>query len=147
MTDFHVGQKVRFGRTNGEKTLGEIVKLNPKKAKVKTLEERGGFFGQIWNVPYSMLQPVDGPVVKEKLVFSPFAGNDNLILSAILGCYVELSPENLWCDGEASASHVSRTRTELNRKLKGLYLALGREVSESEIYEWDDSRRKQQRAV
>ena len=48
----HRGMKVLFGRANGAKTLGEIIKLNPTKAKVKTIEARGsGPAGVIWNVP------------------------------------------------------------------------------------------------
>lgn len=36
-----VGMKVLFGRPNGEKSLGEIVKVNRKNLKVILLEERG----------------------------------------------------------------------------------------------------------
>jgi len=58
-----VGMKVIFGRNNGEKTLGEIIKINPTKAKVKALEERGNgrgsAVGTTWVVPYSLLTPAD----------------------------------------------------------------------------------------
>jgi len=147
-SDFKVGQKVYFGRRNGEKTLGEILKLNPTKAKVKTLEARGVLrerdAGVIWTVPYGLMTPADPTPASvevafkkpEPLTFSPFAGSDNLILEAILDCYSGLSPENLSCDGEASWAHILRTRNELNRKLKGLFAALGRNVDEGEIYDW-----------
>lgn len=36
-----VGMTVVFGRENGEKTTGKVVKMNPKKAKVEILEDRG----------------------------------------------------------------------------------------------------------
>ena len=53
-----VGMKVYFGRPNGEKSLGEIVKVNPKKFKVKLLEARGTYrdyrVGTIWTVPPSL---------------------------------------------------------------------------------------------
>lgn len=59
-----VGQKVLFGRTHGEKTLGVIVKINPKKFKVKQLENRGSFrdhpIGTVWTVPASLCSVVDG---------------------------------------------------------------------------------------
>lgn len=57
--DCKLGMRVYFGRPNGEKTLGEITKLNFAKAKVKTLEERGSRSpaGAVWSVPYSMLYP------------------------------------------------------------------------------------------
>lgn len=68
---FSVGQRVIFGRPNGERTLGEIVKMNPSKAKVKTLEGRGALpnlVGVVWGVPYSLMTPVetDAPVVHAK---------------------------------------------------------------------------------
>ena len=54
-----VGQKVYFGRPSGEKTLGVVVKLNPSKAKIRTLEGRGSksVAGVEWGVPYSMITP------------------------------------------------------------------------------------------
>jgi len=60
---FSIGDKVMFGRRNGEQTLGEIVKLNPKRAKVRQLEARGvrkaHNVGAVWGVPYSLLVKVD----------------------------------------------------------------------------------------
>ncbi len=118
------------------------------KAKVKTLEERGNGRaskpGVLWGVPYSMMTPVDAQTTlpakaappPQKLVYSPFNGSDNLILEAIFDCYNGLSPENLCCDGEASTAYIFRTRNELNRKLRGLFIAFGREVDEGEIYDW-----------
>lgn len=60
--NFKVGQKVHFGRPNGEKTLGEIIKLNPSKARIRTLEDRGSrsVAGVVWTVPYSLIKPAEG---------------------------------------------------------------------------------------
>lgn len=63
-----IGIKVVFGRPGqlAEKSVGEIIKLNPTKAKVKLLEERGTHrtypVGTIFAVPYSLMeeQPHDG---------------------------------------------------------------------------------------
>lgn len=59
--DATIGMKVYFGRPNGEKTLGEIVKINPKRFKIRTLEKRGGYQqyteGALWNVPPSLCTP------------------------------------------------------------------------------------------
>ena len=149
-----VGMKVHFGRANGEKTLGEVIKMNPQKAKVRTLEERGNGRGSgagaLWNVPYSMMTPaeVDGaapsPVmVRRTLDYNVFQPREDiLILQAICVVYDNLSPENLSCDGEATVSHMNQVRSECNRKLKGLFAALGRTVTEEEAYEWDRQRQE-----
>ena len=55
--DCRKGMKVIFGRGQGEKTLAEVIKINPKKAKVRTLETRADHpKGSEWGVPYSMLE-------------------------------------------------------------------------------------------
>lgn len=163
------GMRVYFGRPNGEQTLGEVVKVNPSKAKVKILENRGQVrnspIGTIWTVPYSMMRPADGvapnltkgplfanvpvqpappipPLVQRELPFNPFAREDNLLYEALLCCYAGLSPENLTADGEASRTQVQRRSAELNRKIRGICQALGRNVTEDEIYAWDKSRRE-----
>lgn len=46
-----IGAHVGFKGRDGRELFGHVIKLNPKKAKVKTAES-------IWNVPYSMLFPV-----------------------------------------------------------------------------------------
>lgn len=58
--DAHVGMRVVFGRTDGERTLGQIVKLNPARAKVEALVQREGReAGTIWNVPYALMRPAE----------------------------------------------------------------------------------------
>ena len=56
------GMKVFFGRPNGEKTLGTIVKVNRKKCKVRQEESRGFYknhpVGTVWVVPFSLISPV-----------------------------------------------------------------------------------------
>lgn len=62
-SDAYIGQKVFFGRPNGEKTLGVIVKINPKRFKIRTLEKRGGYQqhseGGMWSVPPSLCSPAN----------------------------------------------------------------------------------------
>jgi len=53
-----VGMRVYFGRPNGQKTLGEILRVNPSKAKVRVLEQRGTHsISAEWSVPYSLMTP------------------------------------------------------------------------------------------
>lgn len=136
-----VGMKVFFGRENGQSTEGEIVKINSKKCKVKTLEARGKFpVGSVWSVPYEMLETTrEGCSVRVSppLVYHPFQdGVEQLILEAINSVYNGLSPENLTCDGEAPRHLVEVRRRKLSQQLKGLFVALGRQVDENEVYEW-----------
>ena len=154
-SECNVGTRVYFGRENGQKTLGEIVKLNPTKAKVKILEARGldgrSQPGSHWGVPYSMLTPADEAVVvagkpisvqsyPKALTYNPFNHIDNLILEAILSCYSGLSPENLTGDGEIPIAQVRHRRNVLERQLRGLKSAYGGPVTEEEIYGWAGSK-------
>lgn len=58
---FKRGDKVRFGRPNGEQTEGIIEKVNGKSLKVKTLEGRGSraMAGQVWRVHPSLCTLVE----------------------------------------------------------------------------------------
>ena len=50
-TDFKVGDHVIFGRANGRKRPGVVMKLNPSKAVIKDTN-----LGGKWRVPYSMME-------------------------------------------------------------------------------------------
>jgi len=58
------GQTVLFGRKQGEKTLGEVIKVNLKSVKVKQLEARGAVknhpIGTIWRVAPIFCTVVEG---------------------------------------------------------------------------------------
>lgn len=148
----HVGMKVVFGRGNGEQTLGEIIKVNPSKAKVKTLESRGNgrgsMVGAVWTVPYSLMKPADGqtapqadPADAPLPVYMNYG--DARIMEAIIDCYTRLSPEYLTADGERPMNEVVRLRNSLNLRLSHLFKALGRPVGESAAYQWEEERKKQ----
>lgn len=154
-----VGMKVIFGRGNGEKTLGEIIKVNPTKAKVKTLEGRGNgrgsSVGAVWSVPYSLMTPAGVALIDELNsmppvhsipdqplpVYMPYG--DARIMEAIIDCYTRLSPEYLTADGERPMNEVVRLRNSLNLRLSHLFKALGRPVSEDAAYKWEEERKKQ----
>ena len=61
-----VGDKVWFGRKAGEKTLGEVLKVNAASVKVKQLESRGTMkdhpVGTEWRVHPTLVTPVSGAV-------------------------------------------------------------------------------------
>jgi len=46
----------------------------------------------------------------------------------------QLSPENLWCDGEASPTYVKRKYKELMKEWEKLEKEVGRKVSEEETW-------------
>ena len=50
-TDFKVGDHVIFGRPNGRKRPGVIVKTNPARAVIKDTN-----LGGKWRVPYSLME-------------------------------------------------------------------------------------------
>lgn len=150
------GDLVFFGRTHGEKTLGRVLKVNPKSVKVEQLESRGTMreyrVGTKWRIapkfcspaPASALQaPVMAPEVQARLAagqdrdFAFMTGQkrpEAEILRDIRGIHAQLSPENLTCDGELPRSEVARREKALNRKLASLTAELGREATMTEIY-------------
>lgn len=146
LEECRVGMTVIFGRGNGEMTRGTVVKINRAKAKVQTTENRGRTTaGAVWSVPYSLMQPENGttgveysaPVALLPVPFHPFQDYvEQLILEAINCVYSNLSPENLTCDGEASPSLINQKRAKLNRQLRGLCQAFGRDVDENTAYKW-----------
>ncbi len=132
------GDKVYFGRENGEKTLGEIIKVNAKSVKVRQLESRGTMkahkVGTIWKVAPKFCTPADPGAVPAKDSEPAPKRTEAEILKDIANCYSGLSPENLTGDGEYPAHVVARKRADLNRCLLGLLNEIGRPVSESEAY-------------
>ena len=66
--ELSVGMVVWFGRTHGEKTKGEIVKVNPTACKVRQLESRGMYrdhpVDSVWRVPFSLIFLTDTDVVQ-----------------------------------------------------------------------------------
>ena len=149
LEDCRLGMEVIFGRGNGEMTRGVVTKINRAKAKVQTVENRGrSSAGAVWSVPYSLMEPVGGNGVVENSVkvvapipFHPFQDYvEQLVLEAINCVYSSLSPENLSCDGEASAVQIAQKRSKLSRQLRGLFQTLGREVDETTAYNWMSER-------
>jgi hypothetical protein len=142
--DCRIGMEVVFGKGNGEKTKGKVVKLNRTTAGVRTEEDRGRHTaGAVWRVSYNLLSPseennvLETPITSETIVYNIYQDQmEQHILEAIACCYNKLSPENISCDGELPPNVVEVRRRELNRKLEGLFQALGRRVGEYSIFNW-----------
>lgn len=73
-SDFSINEQVYFGRRQGEKTLGTILKINPTTLKVRQDESRGTMrsypIGTVWTVPFqfaSKLGETAAPVATDSL--------------------------------------------------------------------------------
>ncbi len=136
-SDFSVGEKVMFGRGRGEQTLGEVVKVNRCKLKVKQLESRGTKrvhpVGTIWTVPPSLCSKTgDGAPVGSPLSTPPAKPKrtEAEILADAQNITFLLEPEMLYCDGERSPSAARRVAANLRRQFRDLERELGRKITE-----------------
>lgn len=141
-SDYKVGDKVVFGRPNGEQTEGTVVKVNRAKLKVRQDETRGTArirpAGTIWTVPPSLCRKVGSGAPVGTPLSTPPAPKvkrpEAEVMADILSVYCSLSPENLSCDGELSMSRIRSRAASLRADLRRLFAELGREVTESEAY-------------
>ena len=127
-----LGDIVKFGRPNGEKTLGKVVKVNKTRAKIEQLEARGTQrvrAAGVWNVPFSLIELADGIEAEPK---APRTRDE--ILADLQRIECQLSPENLFCDGERPVSQARRIERQLNRERAALVRELGREPTTNELY-------------
>lgn len=141
------GDRVYFGRPNGEKTLGTVERVNERFGRVisygvRQLEERGvtrvRAAGAYWRVHPTLVRPADGATDASSPAPGPSVAKakrpDAAILADIAQVYSGLSPEYLYADGERSRSAAMRLRAHLNRKLRELEAELGRHATEDEAY-------------
>jgi hypothetical protein len=145
------GTKVYFGRTHGEKTLGEVVKVNRTTVQVRQLESRGSMrsypVGTIWKVPFRLCTPADAGAASSASsapVTPPAAGPkrpDAVVMREIVQTYSSLSPECLFADGERSRTEAARYAAHYRAKLRDLFREVGHTVSEDEAYRWHDAQR------
>lgn len=64
-----------------------------------------------------------------------FENSDESIWAELINLVSALSPENLSCDGEASASYIRSKRAEINKKWAVCEKRLGRKVTEDEVWQ------------
>lgn len=140
--------KVSFGRPNGEKTVGKIVKVNPKKLKIEQTEVRGRqkthSIGTVWTVPKNerFVQVLDlhteHPFLDlhtdEWVAVKTSSRPESEILADLQSIECGLSPENLSCDGELSRTAINRRYSALTRQKRALIKELGREPTFDELW-------------
>ena len=146
--EYKIGMKVSFGRPNGEKTVGLIVKVNPKKLKIEQTEIRGRqrthSIGTVWTVPKDerFVQVLDlnstdahgSTGITTKTPSRPHSRSDAVIIAELQEVECGLSPENLSCDGERSHTDVMRVYRRLNKQKATLHRELGREPTFDELW-------------
>lgn len=134
---FRVGDIVSFGRPNGEKTEGRIVKVNAASVSIEQTEVRGQTrlreAGAKWRVHPSLVSlvgtaPVAAPVA------APKARSESEIIAALQRLEGALSPENLYCDGERPVAQARRLEARLLGERRVLIAELGREPTTRELW-------------
>jgi hypothetical protein len=148
--DFKVGMVVRFGSDRfGIKNMprGVIIKINPKRAKIKTIDPAGRWpAGCIWSCHYSGLFPVvEVEEVSNEMTMRSFERPNDTAIKAWSAA--QKSKGELTDSLQDEDEHIVRAIYELYIKLKDsegearfgpsdkihlLFRALGREVSEEE---------------
>lgn len=58
------------------------------------------------------------------------------IMENFLDLACDLSPENLWCDGEASGEEVEEKLKSINESWKDLETEIGYKVTEDDAWNW-----------
>lgn len=144
---FKPGDVVTFGRPNGEKTRGEVLRANVKSVSVRQVEARGGHpIGTKWRVAPSCCTLVHGGAATATQAppvawTAPTAERAKAIVLEIGRLYSALSPENLSCDGELPRSRWAPRAAAIRRSMAALFAELGRTVTEEETWKAFDATR------
>ena len=144
--DCRKGMVVMFGEDN---CRGVIVKVNPKLAKVSTLDPHlGRRPGMIWRVPYLLLSPVIGNEVGTEMAMRSFASPDDMAVKTWAGNQPKTDiPEVLDEEDDhiLQAIHALYTKLEnldgkgrirASGKIHLLFRSIGREVSKDSVERW-----------
>ena len=144
--DCRKGLVVLFGEDN---CRGVIVKVNPKYARVSTLDShKGKKSGLTWRVPYAMLSPVIGTEMGTEMAMRSFADpNDAAVKTWASNQTIGGIPERLEEEDHhiLGAIHIlytklerleGRQRIRASEKIYLLFRSLGREVSKENVEKW-----------
>jgi hypothetical protein len=133
-TAFKIGDLVTFGRPNGEQTEGRVIRVNAASITIEQTEVRGQTrvreAGAKWRVHPSLVRLVGSPAGSAVKVTRPEAE----ILRALRRIEGDLSPENLYWDGERPRAEARRAEARLMAERKTLVAELGREPNPRELW-------------
>lgn len=136
---FRVGDVVEFGRPNGEKTEGRVIRVNAASVTIEQTEARGQTrireAGAKWRVHPSLVRLVSSSPAASAAPVAPKAARSEAdLIAALRRIEASLSPENLYCDGERSRAEARKVAARLNTERKALVAELGREPSPRELW-------------
>jgi hypothetical protein len=133
---FRIGDLVEFGRPNGEKTEGRVIRVNAASITIEQTEQRGVSrvreAGTKWRVHPSLVKPLAGGASAAP---APKAARSEAdLIAALRRIEASLSPENLYCDGERPRAEARRIEARLMAERIALVAELGREPSPRELW-------------
>jgi hypothetical protein len=132
---FRIGDIVEFGRPNGEKTEGKVVRVNAASITIEQTEARGQSrvreAGTKWRVHPSLVSLVGSASAAP----APKAARSEAdLIAALRRIESALSPENLFCDGERPRTEARRIESRLMAERIAVVAELGREPSPRELW-------------
>ena len=135
---FRVGDLVCFGRPNGEKTEGRVVKVNAASVSIEQTEVRGQTrlreAGAKWRVHPSLVKHVGNGGTAAPVAAPKPTRSEAELIAALRRIEASLSPENLTCDGERPRAEVLRVAARLNAERRAIVAELGREPTSRELW-------------
>jgi hypothetical protein len=135
---FRVGDLVTFGRPNGEQTEGRVVRVNAASVTIEQTEARGVTrvreAGAKWRVHPSLVRLVSNGGTAPAPVAPKAARSEADLLAALRRIEGDLSPENLYWDGERPRAEARAAERRLNAERKSLVAELGREPTPRELW-------------
>jgi hypothetical protein len=135
---FRIGDLVEFGRPNGEKTEGKVVRVNAASITIEQTEQRGVSrireAGAKWRVHPSLVKHVGASAAPAAPVAPKAARSEADLIAALRRIENALSPENLFCDGERPRTEARRIEARLMAERIAVVAELGREPSPRELW-------------
>lgn len=135
---FRIGDMVEFGRPNGEKTEGRVIRVNAASVTIEQTEARGQTrireAGAKWRVHPSLVRLVSSTGTTAAPAAPKTARPEADLIAALRRIENALSPENLYWDGERSRTAARAAERRLMAERKVLVAELGREPTPRELW-------------